>query len=452
MPPPEPRSTASLPHEARQQHRTATTERRQRRGLRQLPAAQRHTVPRRTCSSHSRRPRGGTAPATAATALCFRHGARRLGVPTRHPRAARQRSSPSHALPSDRRPPPLSSASRFNERCAHLPRCSRARSPRRSLFFRWWETVGWARPRCSCSSQAHTGSALVASRLTIRTRRRITERLEQLSRRQRLPLIQRGRAERRAAGDRRVKHGRTAPPPATAAAAPARARPARRHPPSQTCPQRSQNSTASLLVQRTHIAHLTYGIHKCIEARRFAASPSRRARRSGHASQRHSDRTRDPRFPRRAPQLAASSSLLGHIRSTPSSGSPGSERGSASRRLAVRTWSVVPPRVCACAARSPCSSRERAQTETAEPSDTTVRPPDELCETEKRLARRCATGCKRARFRPRGPGRVRDLRSGRRRTYLAGPAVAAATAIPPPASRHVAVTITRHRTPPSPNR
>src|SRR5581483_7975235 len=50
------------------------------------------------------------------------------------------------------------------------PRCSRSTSPASSSFLRWCETVGCASPSGSTSSHTHTGSPVVASRLTIRTR------------------------------------------------------------------------------------------------------------------------------------------------------------------------------------------------------------------------------------------------------------------------------------------
>ena len=119
-----------------------------------------------------------------ALAVCAARRRRRSRQPRRSPSgqtprnggAPRSRSSSavvpiSSTLLSDRRRPRASRrASRFNEKYAHLPRCSRSTRPASRSFLMWWETVGCESPSGSMRLQMQTGSSLVASRLTIRTR------------------------------------------------------------------------------------------------------------------------------------------------------------------------------------------------------------------------------------------------------------------------------------------
>src|SRR5262249_26296624 len=68
------------------------------------------------------------------------------------------------------RPASLSAASALIEKYAHLPRCSRSRSPASVSFFRWWLTVGCDSPSAGSNSHAQTSPPREARRLTIRTR------------------------------------------------------------------------------------------------------------------------------------------------------------------------------------------------------------------------------------------------------------------------------------------
>src|SRR5204863_5592620 len=152
--------------------RVAAAERGERRGLGQLAAllgvVERLAEHRRVTLSVGA---AGATPAAAVGSVSFGDGAGRLGVAAAHLLAQLigGRSHQQHTPFRSATAASFSTASRFNEKYAHLPRCSRSSSPASVSFFRWCDTVGCERPSGSYSSHAQTGSPLVASRFTTRT-------------------------------------------------------------------------------------------------------------------------------------------------------------------------------------------------------------------------------------------------------------------------------------------
>src|SRR4051812_14592879 len=152
--------------------RIAAAEGRERRRLRKLAALLRVVEcvaePRRgaltVCTARSA--------TTSATLTSVRDGPRGLGVAAADLLAqlVSRRPHQQHAPFRSATPASFSTASRFSEKYAHLPRCSRSSRPASTSFFRWCDTVGCDKPSGSYSSHAQTGSLLVARRLTIRTR------------------------------------------------------------------------------------------------------------------------------------------------------------------------------------------------------------------------------------------------------------------------------------------